>query len=152
MLLAMAGIVDEALAEIDRLHLRIAAHLGRRPLGDQRPSIQHDDAVGTLEHHVHVVLGEEHADRLFARNLSREPHQIDTLARRHAGGRLVHQEQLWLVGERHRKLEPLEVAVSQLAARTIRVTTHADQLEQPPSFAAFELRRRAEQIEQLFAM
>ena len=64
----MAGIVDEALAEIDRLHLRIAAYLGRRSLGDQRAAVEHENAVGMLEHHVHIVLGEEHADGFFARD------------------------------------------------------------------------------------
>ena len=102
-----------------------------------------------LEHHVHVVLGEEHADRLFARDPRRQPHQFDALARRHAGGRLVHQQQLGLVGERDRKFEPLEVAIGEFAARTFGIAAHADELEQPAGLVARELRRRAPEIEQL---
>ena len=130
------GIVKQALAEIDRLHLRIAAHLGGRALGDQRAAVEHDDAVGMLEHHVHVVLGEEHADRFLPRDLRGQPHQGDALARRHAGGRLVHQQQFGLVGERDGKLEPLEVAIGKLAAGPIRLAAHADQLEQRPASRA----------------
>jgi hypothetical protein len=52
----------------------------------------------------------------FRARCSGEPHQLDALARRHAGGRLVHQQQLRLVGERDRKLEPLQVAIGELAA------------------------------------
>ena len=83
-----------------------------------------------LEHHVHVVLGEEHTNRFFARDARRQPHQFDALARRHAGGRLVHQQQLWLVGERDSELEPLEIAIGKLAAGPIRIAAHADQFEQ----------------------
>lgn len=146
MFLAVAGIVDEALAEIDCLHLRISAHLRRRALGDQGPAVEHDDAVGMLEHHVHVVLGEKHADRLLPRDARGQPHQIDALARRHAGRRLVHQQQLRLVGERDRKLEPLEIAIGEFAAGTVRVTAHADQLEQTAGLAAVELRRRPQRL------
>ena len=91
-----------------------------------------------FEHHVHVVLGEEHADRFFPRDLRGEPHQLDALARRHAGGRLVHQQQLRLVGERDRKLQPLEVAIGELAAGTLGIAAHADEIEQPAGFVARE--------------
>ena len=132
----MARVVDQALAEIDGAHLRVAADLFRRALGDQAAAVEHEDAVGMLEHHVHVVLGEEHADRLLAGDARGEPHQFDALARRHAGGRLVHQQQLRLVGERDRELEPLEVAIGELAAGPLGIVAHADQIEQAAGLLA----------------
>ena len=101
-----------------------------------------------LEHHVHVVLGEEHADRFFPRDLRGQPHQLDALARRHAGGRLVHQQKFRLVGERHRELQPLEIAIGELAAGPIGITAHADEIEQPARLVAREIRRRGPEIEQ----
>ena len=83
-----------------------------------------------LEHDVHIVLGEEHADRFFARDARGEPHQFDALARRHAGGRLVHQQQLRLVGERDRQLQPLEIAIGEFAAGPLGIAAHADEFEQ----------------------
>ena len=147
--LAVARVVDQAFAEIDGAHLRIAADLLRRALRDQAAAVEHQDAVGMLEHHVHVVLGEEHADRFFPRDPGREPHQLDPLARRHAGGRLVHQQQLRLVGERDRKLEPLEVAIGEFAAGPLGIAAHADEIEQPSGLLARELRRRGPEIEEL---
>ena len=64
------------------------------------------------------------------RDALRERHQLSPLARRHAGGRLVHQQQLRLVGERDRQLEPLDVAIGDLAAQPIRLVRHADELQQ----------------------
>ena len=48
------------------------------------------------------------------------------LARRHAGGRLVHQQKARLAGERDRKLEPFDVAIGELAARPVGRVLHAD--------------------------
>jgi hypothetical protein len=83
---------NQTFAEIDGAHLRVAADLLGRTFGNQAAAVQHQDAVGMFEHHVHVVLGEEDADRLFAGDARGEPHQLDPFARRHAGGRLVHQQ------------------------------------------------------------
>ena len=132
---AMAGVIDEALAKIDRAHFRVAADLRRRSLRDQAAAVEHQDAVGMLEHDVHVVLGEEHADRLLARDLRRQSHQFDALARRHARGRLVHQQKPWLVGKRDRQFQPLEIAIGELAAGPVGIAAHADQFEQAAGFA-----------------
>ena len=131
----MPRIVDQALAEIDRRTCGLPRTSAGVPSAIRRAAVEHEDAVGMFEHDVHVVLGEEHADRLLARDLRREPHQLDALARRHAGGRLVHQQQLRLVGERHRELEPLEVAIGELAAGPLGIAAHADEIEQPAGLA-----------------
>ena len=69
--LAVAGVIDQPLAEIDGADLRVAPDLLGRAFGDQAAAIEHQDAVGVFEHHVHVVLGEQHADRLFAGDAAR---------------------------------------------------------------------------------
>ena len=48
-------------------------------------------------------------------------HQFDAIARRHAGRWFVHQEQARFVGERHRELQALEVAISELPAAGARL-------------------------------
>ena len=53
-------------AEIDGLHLRIGAHHPRRTFGNENAAIEHEDPIGMAEDRVHVVLGEEHADRTLA--------------------------------------------------------------------------------------
>ena len=45
---------------------------------------------------------------------------------RHAGGRLVHQQQTRLVGERDGEFDALDVAVGELAARPVGGVAHAD--------------------------
>ena len=105
-----------------------------------------------LEHHVHVVLGKQHADRLLAGNARGQPHQLDALARRHPGGRLVHQQQFRLVGERDRELQPLEIAIGEFAAGPLGICTHADEIEQPAGLLARVSRGRTPEIEQLPAV
>ena len=59
-----------------------------------------------------------------------QPHQFDAFARRHAGGRLIHQKQPRLIGKRDGKLQPLEIAIGEFAAGALRITAHANQFEQ----------------------
>ena len=105
-----------------------------------------------LENHIHVVLGEEYANRLLARDPRGEPHQLGALARSHAGGRLVHQEQLRLVRQRHRQFQPLQIAIGKLPAGAVGIAGHPDQLQQAAGFLTRQLRRRRPQIEELSAM
>ena len=60
----------------------------------RRPARQHDHAVGVGEHHVHAVLGEQHRHAALDHQLLGQRHQLVALLRRHAGGGLVHQQQL----------------------------------------------------------
>jgi hypothetical protein len=101
-----------------------------------------------FEHDIHVVLGEEHPDRFLLGDLRGEPHQLDAFARRHAGGRLVHQEQFWLVGERNSKLQPLEIAIGQFTAGACRKTAHPDKFKQAVRFALRISRQRSREVEQ----
>ena len=108
---------DSALvAEVDRLHFGIGPNRLRRALGDDAAVIEHDDAIGVTEHDIHVVLGEEDRDPLRARELGGELHQPAARARRHAGGRLVHQQERGVARERQRELDALRVAIGERRA------------------------------------
>jgi hypothetical protein len=80
-------------AEIDFLHLRDVADRCGVAVGDQPAARQHDDAIGEGEHHIHRMLGEQHRDAALDDEALHQRDQIVALARRHAGGRLVHQQQ-----------------------------------------------------------
>jgi hypothetical protein len=99
-----------------RPHPRVRPHLGRRALSNQRAAVEHQDAVGMREYDVHVMLGEEHRDAAFAGDAGGQRHQPDAFLRRHAGGGLVHQQQLGVIGERDGELDALEVAIGEDAA------------------------------------
>ena len=61
------------------------------------------------------------------------------LPRRHAGGRLVHQQQLGRAGQRDGELHALDVAVGELAAGPVGLRRHADALEQRQRLVAIEV-------------
>ncbi len=106
------------------------ADLGRPALGDQPSARQHDRAVGVREHDVHAVLGEQHRGPALDDEPLRQRHQLVALARRHAGRRLVHQQQLRCVRHRDRELHALDVAVREHAGRPVGLRLHADLIEQ----------------------
>jgi hypothetical protein len=78
--------------------------------------------------------------------------QVVTLARRHAGGRLVHQEQARIVGERDGKLDPLHVAVGELLAGARGGVRHADLIEQLDGADVMATRERGAEPEDLLVM
>jgi hypothetical protein len=57
-----------------------------------------------------------------------------------------------LVGERDRKLEPLEIAIGEFAAGPPGIGAHADEIEQPAGLLARVTCGRAPEIEQLPAI
>ena len=50
-----------ALSKIDLAHALVARDLVRRAFDQDAAADHHDDAAGEAEHHVHVVLDEQHA-------------------------------------------------------------------------------------------
>src|SRR5215472_4464384 len=92
------------LSQVHALHLRVTAHLVRSTLGDDASLVQYHDPIGDGEHHVHVVLGEEHGQLPLARDASGHLHELPALGGRHAGGGLVEEQHLGAVGEGHREL------------------------------------------------
>ena len=64
----MAGVINQALAEIEGANLRITPDLLGRAFRHQAAAIEHEDAIGVLftEHDMDVVF--EHADRILVLN------------------------------------------------------------------------------------
>ena len=62
------------------------------------------------------MFGEQHRDAALHHQALDQGDQLVALARRHAGGRLVHQQQPRLVGERNGELDALDVAIGEFAA------------------------------------
>jgi hypothetical protein len=62
--------------------------------------------------------------------MSCSAHQLRAFLRRHAGSRLIHQQESWLVGERDGELETLEIAVGKLAAGPLGFIEHADKIKE----------------------
>src|SRR5204863_258663 len=60
-------------SQIHRLHMRVRANRRRSPFGDDRAPIENDHAIGEREHHVHVVLGEQHREPRLAREIGGRP-------------------------------------------------------------------------------
>ncbi len=82
--------------------------------------------MGVGEDDIHVMLGEQDADPLGIDDVGGELHQGDTLLRRHAGSRLVHEKEPGRIGERHGELDPLQIAVGEDAAQPVRLIGDAD--------------------------
>src|SRR6266850_8140391 len=91
-------------AKVDLLDARVGLDLHRRPCSDELTRIEHHDAVGVAEDHVHVVLGEKHCDALAASERGGELHERSTLFGCHAGCRFVHQQEPGPVRECNREL------------------------------------------------
>ena len=75
--------------------------------------VQHGDAPRDRSHEIHVVLDHDH--RMLARERQQQLRGSLGLLRRHAGDRLVHEQQLRLLHQQHADLEPLFLAVRQRA-------------------------------------
>jgi hypothetical protein len=105
-----------------------------------------------VEHHVHVVLGEQHAQALLAHDLGGQLHQLDTLFGAMPCGRLVHEQDPGLVGERNGKLQALQVAIGQRAGNPVRLVVHADQCQQVMGLVAVEVAHEGHHGAQPLAM
>src|SRR5262249_29709988 len=101
---------------------------------------------------VNRVLREQHGNPALEHQPLDQRDEIVALARRHARGRLVHEQKLWLVGERHRKLDALDVAVGELLARAIGGIRHADLREQFDGAPAMQRRESGAELEDLIIM
>ena len=82
------------------------------------------------------MLGKQHAHVALLCQLARELHQRHALTGGHAGGGLVHQQQLGVGGQRHGQLHALDVAIGQLTARPVGLRGHAHLIEQRQRIAA----------------
>src|SRR5262249_22923751 len=98
-------------------HARLGGDFFRRALDQDAPCRHHDDAAGETEHHVHVVLDEQHGN--VAREIGDDGKQLGAFALRHPRRRLVEQEHPRPGGERQRNLQEPLLAVGEFARRPV---------------------------------
>src|SRR6266542_2696948 len=124
------GLKRAAGSEIDLLHLRVVANSRRIAVGDHHTAGENDDAVGIGEYQVHRMFGEKHRNPALHHQSLHQGDQLVAFARRHAGGRLIHEKQARLVGKRDGELDALDVAIGKLLASTSGGGSHAHLVEQ----------------------
>ena len=128
----------QRVAEIDAAHFRVIAHFGRRAVGDQPPLVQDGDLLRDAEHHRHVVLGKQQCQGALAGDALQQPDRVVRLARRHAGGRLIQQQDLRVAGQGEPQFELLLVAVAEGAAKCVRLAPQPDRDQQPLDLVAVQ--------------
>ena len=93
------------------------------PSASTRPFVQHRDRAGDRAHELHVVLDDDH--RVLAGERQQQLRGALGFLRRHAGHRLVDQQQLGLLHQQHADLEPLLLPVRQRAGERVRADRSA---------------------------
>ena len=115
--------------QVDLGDSRVADDLSDRAAREDLAVVQHRDLLGDLADERHVVLDDDdrHALRIEALD---QFTRAEGLVGRHASGRLVHQHQRRLQCQGHANLEPLLLAVRELAGRLGLIGSEFEQLEQ----------------------
>ena len=94
--------------------------------GDLAAEVEHHDVFGDRHHHCHVVLDEQHRERVLVADLAHEGRELVDLGVREPGGGLVEAQQARARGERAGDLDPLQRAVRQTDRRLRRRTRSSD--------------------------
>ena len=89
--------------------------------------VQHHDAPGNRSNEGHIML--DNHDRVLARQRQQELGRALDLVRRHAGNRLVHQEQLRVLHQQHADFEPLLLAVREDSSQCLALRRKADDVK-----------------------
>src|ERR1700716_959277 len=131
-----------ALAQINRRNALVGNDLLDGALRENSAEMQHGNPPGNLPHKVHVVLNRQNRDAAGIQCLD-DLTGGKCFGWRHAGGRLIQQEQLWLQADRHADLEPLLLAMAEIAGQLRRNSRQIEKGQQPVGLgverAAFEM-------------
>src|SRR5438552_6876038 len=117
----------------------ILAYDGVAALGDHPALLQHDDLVGELGDHTHVVLDEHYgpARVRLSNQVDRAPDVLDA----HARGRLVQQKQARVEGDCEGELQRALLPVRKLAGGPAREVSQTDLREELARSVAIALER-----------
>ncbi len=107
----------------------IVPDLARRAVGDLGAVVEHDDMVGDLHHHRHVVLDQQDGGAVLLADREQQRVELEALARVEAGGRLVEAEQHRIGAHRARDFEPALVAIGQVAGGIVGAVDQVDLVE-----------------------
>ena len=121
------GVVVRAQVGVDDA---LVAHDGvRRALGDDLALRHHDDPVGDVADHVHVVLDEQHGHAVLAQVLDVAEQRLGQ-RRVHPGHRLVEHDHLGADHQRPGHLEQLALAAGQAAGEVLALGVELEAGEQ----------------------
>src|SRR5205809_403684 len=115
------------LSEIDLAHARIAPDFVGRAFDQDAAADHDDDAAREAEHHIHVVLDEQH--RELAGQARDHGEELRALVLRHTGRGLIQEQHARPGGERERDLEQALLAVGELARRAVRRLGEAQRMQ-----------------------
>src|SRR6185436_17772387 len=114
---SMSLSTSASVAKVDLPGARVRDDLGAAALDDHLAEVEHGDALGEVERHVHVVL--DHHDGDITRDGADEVEDVATLLDREPGERLVEQQEPGLLSQRHGDLDPAALAVRGLGERPV---------------------------------
>ena len=100
-----------------------------RAVGDLDAVVEHDDVVGNLHDHGHVVLDQEHRCPVLVADAQEQLVQLGRFARIQAGGRLVEAEELRVGAHGAGDLEPSLRAIGEVGRRIVGAVDKPDLLE-----------------------
>ena len=129
--LPLAEAAGRAPPEIGLDDFGVVLDLRRSPLGDLLAEIQHGDRLRDAHDHAHLVLDEQDGDsQLVAQPMDEVGHGLG-LARIHAGGRLVEEQQVRLAGERPGDLQAALIAIGQVLGQQVALPLQTAEPQQP---------------------
>src|SRR3982075_1932377 len=103
-----------ALAQINRRYALVGNDLLDGALRENPAEMQHGDPPGNLPHKVHVMLNRENGDAAGIQRLG-DRAGGKRFGWRRAGGGLIQQQRLRLQADREADLEPLLLAMAEIA-------------------------------------
>ena len=105
------------------------AHLFRRAVADLLAVIEHDDAVGDVHHHAHVVLDQHDRRAVVVVDVEDEAAHVLLLLDVHAGHRFVEQQDGRLGGQRAAQFDALLQSVGQARHRRLADVLDLEELD-----------------------
>src|SRR5438876_3537713 len=109
--------------------LRVGDHFAARSLDDHAAVMEDSNPLRQIERRIHVVLDHDHGHIPW--NPGDQRFHRDALLERESGKRLIEQQQLGFLRERHRDLDASLFSVGHFADRSRGALIEADQSEHP---------------------
>src|SRR5262245_32340699 len=119
-----------AAAEVRVGDVDVAADLVRRALGERAALVEHVDAVGDLHDQRHVVVDEQDAGLVLVADRAHDCEEVVYLRLGESRGRLVHEHEPRLGGERTRHARLALVPVREQRRRLVGPRRQPEQVEQ----------------------
>src|ERR1700732_1457994 len=126
---ADTGSLTASVPKVYLARLRIRYHFTSGSLDDHAAVMEHGNPFRQIECGIHVVLDHHHGH--IPRNPDNQRFHSDAFLERESGKRLIEQQQLGLLGERHRDLDAALFSVGHFADRARGALVEADEAAPP---------------------